>query len=95
MSAAPRRPRSTPFTASRWMCAPRRPRRVVKPSASICTTAVNSSRVEVAERVRAPKTVEQIVLAPFPVRGLGDDLLREDVERLRRHRDPVELAAPR
>ena len=58
-------------------------------------TAVNSSRVEIAERIRAPKTVEEIRFPPFPVRGLGDDLLREDVERLRRHRDPVELAAPR
>ena len=35
VSRAPRRPRSMPFTASWWMSAPRRPRRVLKPSASM------------------------------------------------------------
>src|ERR1041385_3515017 len=43
-SRAPRRPRSRPFIASRCTSAPRRPRRVVNPSASMRTTASNCSR---------------------------------------------------
>ena len=38
-SVAPRRPRSTLFTASRWMYAARWPRRVLNPSASMRTTS--------------------------------------------------------
>ena len=51
--------------------------------------------LEVAERVRAAEPLEQLVLAPFLVRDLGHELLREHVERLCRHRDPVELAPER
>ena len=40
VSRAPRRPRKTPLTSSRWISAPRRPRRVVKPSASMRNTEV-------------------------------------------------------
>ena len=47
------------LTASRWMSAPRRPRRVVKPSASMRTTASKSSRVERAIRPGAAQPLEQ------------------------------------
>ena len=41
---APRRPRSLPFTRSRWSSAPLRPREVATPSESTSTTASNSLR---------------------------------------------------
>ena len=42
-------------TSSRWTSAPRRPRRVAKPSASIATTASKSLAREVAVRPGAPR----------------------------------------
>ena len=42
-AAAPRRPRSTLFTRSKCKCALRRPRCVVKPSATMRATPTNSS----------------------------------------------------
>ena len=49
--------------------------------------------LEVAIRIGAFAEVEQRLLVPFLLRrGLGDDLLGKDVERLVRHRDAVELA---
>ena len=69
------------------------PRRVVKPSASMRTTSRNSSRVRsaygYARRIRSNRAA----FGPFGRGDLGDDLLREDVERLARNRQPVELAA--
>ena len=46
-------------------------------------------------RVRrgATKGLEQFRYRPFAAGDLGDDLLREHVQRLLRHADPVELAA--
>ena len=41
---AARRPLMRPLTRSRWTSAPRRPRRVTKPSATICTTSSKCSR---------------------------------------------------
>ncbi len=75
------------------MSAPRRPRRVVKPSASMCTTASKSSRVRVAIRPGAAQQREQLVFAPFLRGDLGDDLLRQHVERLVGNRQAIELAA--
>src|SRR5262249_20672739 len=49
--------------------------------------------LEIPGRVALLEKPGQSVLAPLPLRrGLGDDLLGEDVERLVGHRDPVELA---
>ena len=62
-SRAPRRPRSTALTSSRWTSAARRPRRVAKPSAAIATTASKSLRVEIAVRPGAAHQREQLVLA--------------------------------
>jgi hypothetical protein len=44
-------------------------------------------------RLRPRENVEQRTLAPLGRRHLGDDLLREHVERLRRDREAIELAA--
>ena len=51
------------------------------------------SRASVAIRPGAAHQREQLVLAPFPRRDLGDDLLRQHVERLLGDDEPVELAA--
>ena len=90
---APRRPRTSPFTSSRCRSAPRRPRFVAKPSAIIFTTASKSFARQVAIRPRAAHEREQLVLRVIAARGLGDDLLREHVERRVVHDDAIELAA--
>ena len=72
----------------------RRPRRVSKAVGEHARDARRTRRASsVAERRRAPVQREQLVLAPFLQRDLGDDLLRQHVERLARQRDAVELAA--
>ena len=81
---APLRARSRRFTASRCSRPARGPWRVVKPSASMRTTASNSSRVELAVGPGAAHQREQLVLVPLAARDLGDDLLGEHVERRRR-----------
>ena len=45
-------------------------------------------------RPRSAHQVEQLVFAVIGARGLGDDLLREDVERRFVGDDSIELAAP-
>ena len=49
---------------------------------------------ELRVRVGTPHEVEQGVFRPFLRRDLGDDLLREHVQRLGWNDQPVELAAP-
>ena len=93
VSRAPRRPRSTPLTSSRWISAPRRPRRVVKPSASMRSTDAKVSRCKIAVWPGAPDQREQLGLAPVLRIDLGRDLLSEHVERRHRHDQPVEFAA--
>ena len=93
MSRAPRRPRSTPLTASWWISAPRRPRRVLKPSASMPHDGVEILARQVAIGPGAAHQREQLVLAPFARADLGDDLLRQHVERLLGDREAIELAA--
>ena len=48
---------------------------------------------ELRIRRRTRQLVEQVALRPFARRDLGDDLLGEYVERLRRDRHAIELAA--
>ena len=48
---------------------------------------------QVAIRPGAPHQREQLVLAPLARGDLGDDLLRQHVERLLRDRETIELAA--
>ena len=92
---APRRPRSTLVDRVAVQIARRaRPRRVLKPSASMRTTASKSSRGELAIRPGAPHQREQLVLVPLARGDLGDDLLRQHVERLLAgSRSAIELAA--
>ena len=75
------------------MRAPRRPRRVLKPSASMTTMARKSSRLEIAIGPGAAEQREEIVLGPFLGGDLGGDLLGQHVEGLLGDRDPVQLAA--
>ena len=72
----------------------RRPRRVVKPPASMAITASKSCRGKVAVRPRPPHHREQLVFLPLAARGLGDDLLRQHVERRIERDQPIELAPP-
>ena len=53
-----------------------------------------SLAVEIPVRPGATHRREQRVLAPVLGRDHGDDLLREDVERMHRHVQRIELAAP-
>ena len=53
-----------------------------------------SLAVEIPVRPGAAHRREQRVLAPVLGRDHGDDLLREDVERMHRHVQRIELAAP-
>ena len=93
-SRDPRRPRTVPFTSSRWSSAARRPRRVENPSA-----AMRDDRVEVRARQRRDTAqarahqLEELVLGVFAARALRDDLLRQHVERRVLMDDGVELAA--
>ena len=50
---------------------------------------------EITERIGALIEREEVILAPFLRPDFGHDLLRQNVERLRRHGDVVQLAAPR
>ena len=65
----------------------------VKPSASMRTTASKSSRAQRGVRPGAAHQCEQRVLVPFAAGDLGDDLLRQHVERRLRDAQRVELAA--
>ena len=56
-------------------------RRRRRPRSSISTISSKSSRVEVAVGPGAAHEGEEVVLAPVLAGALGDDLLREDVER--------------
>ena len=58
------------------------------------TTAAKSARASVAIGPGAAHQREELVLAPLARGDLGDDLLRQHVERLLGDRQPVELAAP-
>ena len=75
------------------MSAPRRPRRVLKPSASMSSTASKVLARQIAIRPGAADSAEQLVLVPLPRGRLGDDLLGQHVERLLGNRQAVELAA--
>ena len=57
------------------------------------TTAAKSSRVSARYGHARRDQREELVLAPFSRADLGDDLLRQHVERLLRDREAVELAA--
>ena len=75
------------------MRAPRRPRRVLNPSASIATTG---AEILARQRAVGPSAADQrveLVLAPLLSGNLGDDLLRQDIERLLREDQPVEFTA--
>ena len=78
---APRRPRSTRLMRSRCSSGGARPAPSPTPSPSISTTSSKSSRVEVAVGPGAAHEVEEAVLGPVLAGALGDDLLRQDVER--------------
>ena len=58
----------------------------------------NDLRVSLASkravRPRARQASEQLVFVPILACNLGDDLLRQHVERRDRHAQPIELAAP-
>ena len=51
-------------------------------------------RGEIRVGLRAAEGVEQLLHAPFAAGDFRHDLLGEHVQRLRRHADAVELAAP-
>ena len=89
---APRRPRTTPCTRSRWRNAPLRPRLVLMPSDSMSMTASKSARVRSRIAIGAANEREQIVFLPVLGGGHGDDLLPHHVERRRRHQQAIELA---
>ena len=93
MRRAPLRLRRTPFTTSRWMSAPRRPRRVVKPSASIPTMASNLARARERYGQARRTSAYNCASSAFACRNLGDDLLRQHVQRLIRDRKAVEFTA--
>ena len=66
---------------------------VVKPSASIRTTAVEVLARQCRVRPGAAHQREQLVLAVLAAGDLGDDLLRQHVERRGRHAQRIEFAA--
>ena len=80
-------PRAAPaahrrWTSSRCTSAPRRPRRVAKPSASHRARRRRTSPRSSARYGHARRTKANSSSSPYrPARGLGDDLLREHVER--------------
>ena len=79
--AAPRRG-ARRFTRSRCRSAPRRPRRVATPSESMVDDGVEVAAREVAVGPGPPDTARRArPRRPVARRRLGDDLLREDVER--------------
>src|SRR5439155_6518608 len=49
---------------------------------------------KIAERIGAARELPRVLLGHLAGRGLGHDLLREDVQRLRRKGEAVELAGP-
>ena len=63
-----------------------RPRRVLKPRRAMRTTSSNSSRARSRYGYAPAHELEQRVFVPFLRGDRGDDLLRQDVERLRRDR---------
>ena len=91
-SRAPLRPRTSPLIASWCTYAPRVPRPVWIPSDTSSTTSSNSARSSSANGADASHEGVEVVGLPLLRAGLGDDLLREDVERQARELDRVELA---
>ena len=92
-SAVRRAGRAAGLTASWWMSAPRRPRRLLQPSASIANYRRKSSRARPSVGPSATDQREDRVLTPLTRGDLGDDLLRQHVERQLRDYEAIELAA--
>ena len=80
---APRLPRTTPCTRSRWRNAPLRPRFVLMPSDSMSMTASKSAPRQIGIAIGASNEREKVVFLPVFRGRHGDDLLPHDVERSR------------
>ena len=81
------------LTASRWIKAPRRPRRVLEPLRQHADHGRRNRCGQGRDTTGAAHKCVQLVLVPFACGDLGHDLLREHVERLLGNRQTVELAA--